>query len=194
MPDLTFRRDGTHPPVKNACMYCGRPATHSRTQDIANPRLDRNDGRRFDLPRGGDDIGCLAVVFLPLLVANIVMEIRDGFRHHKALKHAPPLVPPSTTITVNTCDRHRRFGRRWVWVVLAWLVVMLLTWALVPLLRNQPGGAPLWVFAVIITSTVATPMILLMMWVEHGPIRVESVNRETVTLTRVRQAYFDAPS
>ena len=193
MPDLVFRRDGTHPPVKNVCMYCGRPAAHTRTQDITNPLLDPPGGKRFDLPRGGDDIGCLAAVFLPLLVANIVMDVRDGSRHREALKNAPPLIPPSTTVTINTCDRHRRFVRRWVCAVVWWLVVMFLTWALIPLLR-QPGGPPLWVFAVVIVSTLAAPMILLMMWVEHGPIRVERANRETVTLTRVRKAYFDAPS
>jgi hypothetical protein len=192
MPDLTFRRDGAHPPVKNACMYCGRPATHTRTRDITNPRLDPPGGARFDLPRGGDDLGCFAVVFLPLLLANIVMEVRDGFRHSEALKNAPPLVPPSTTVTVTTCDRHRQFWRRWGRVVLAWLAVMLVTWALIPLLRDQPGGAPLWVFAAVIVSTVAAPLILIMTWAEHGPIRVERVGRDTVTLTRVRQAYFDA--
>ena len=192
MPDLVFRRDGTHPPVKQACMYCGRPATHTRSWDVENPRLDPPDGFRYDLPRGGDDAGCFALVFLPLLVANIVMNARDGSRHRKALKAAPPLVPATTTVTITTCDRHARFGRRWRWVVIGWLAAVLVTWALVPLLRNQPGGPPLWVFAAVVVSTIAAPMILMMMWGEHGTIRVARVGRETVTLARVRRAYFDA--
>lgn len=189
MPDLVFRRDGTHPPVKNACVYCGRPAAHTRPRTYTNPRLDpRPGGGRYEVPRGGDDLGCLAVVVLPLLLVNVVCDIRDGRRHRAALKNAPPLAPPDTAVVVPTCDRHRRFGRRFVWAVLAWLPLNAVTFGLAALF-----GGPAWALALVIASVFAYPFILLMMLAEHGPARVTFVGRDTVTLAGVRQAYFDAP-
>jgi hypothetical protein len=193
VPDLVFRRDGTHPPVKPACMYCGRPATRTRSWDVENPRLDPPHGVSRFRVRPGDDFGCFAVVFLPMLLVELVGRLSEGRTYREALATAAPLVPASTTVTLTTCDRHHRFGRRWGWVVAGWFAALAVSWGLLPLLRTQPGGAPLWLFALLIVTTLAAPLILLLMWGEHGPIHIDRVGRESATLTRVRKAYFDAP-
>lgn len=193
MPDLVFRRRAPAQP-KKACMYCGGPATHVRERRIRNPRIDpRAGGGGGGLgvtPPGDDPIsGCIALVLLPFVLIGLGRQARDAWRHRAAERAAPPLDPSHTVVTVTTCDRHRRYGRRFVKAGLLGALVLAVAW--VPAVLGGPN-APLWLVGGVVVGTVAFPMILLLIWSSDGPVRVSAVTRDTVTITDVRQAYFDA--
>ena len=192
MPDLTFRRC-TPSPVKMVCMYCGAAATHAREQKVKNPRIDPRPGGgggAGSLPTGDDPVsGCISLVLLPFVLIGLGQEARDAGRHRTAERAAPPLDPSHTVVTVTTCDRHRRFGRWFLWAGLIGVLVLAVGWAAAVI-----GGpdAPLWLVGGVLVATVAFPMILLMVWASDGPVSVSAAKRDTVTLANVRQAYFDA--
>jgi hypothetical protein len=197
VPDLTFRR-GAVGRVKLACVYCGAPATHSRERRVTNPRLDppASSSSLPELPAGDDPIsGCIALVLLPFLLIGLGKHARDSRRHRAALRAAPPLDPPDTIVTVTTCARHRRFGRRFVVAAVVGVLVLALGWGtmLLPAVR-EPIGPPLWLSVGVLVATLAFPIVFLMEYAGHGPVRVSRATRDEVTLSGVRQEYFDAPA
>jgi hypothetical protein len=196
MPDLTFRR-GAPAPVKQVCMYCGRPATHARERRVRNPRLDPPPGGAdhgaSGVPTGDDPVsGCIALVLLPFVLVGLGRQLRDSWRHRVARWRAPPLDPPDTVVTVTTCDRHRHYGRRFVWGATLGLIVIAAGWAAMTLLDRDRLGAPLWLAGGTVVATVAFPVVFLYLWATDGPVRISRVARDTVTLSDVRGAYFDA--
>lgn len=200
MSDLTFRRGATSGPVKMVCMYCGAPASHLHERRVTNPRLDPPAGSGSgvtpsDVPRGDDPLsGCLSIVLLVLVLIGIGQGARDAAKHRAALREAPPLDPSHTVVTITTCDRHRRFGRRFVVAGVIGLFVLACGWGamLLPAVR-EPLGPPLWLVMTVLIGTIAFPIVLLMEYAGHGPVRVSRVGRDEVVLSEVRQAYFDAP-
>jgi hypothetical protein len=195
VPDLTFRR-GAEGPVKMACMYCGALATHTRERRVANPRLDPLGSSPLPgLPAGDDPIsGCIALVLLPFLLIGLGRRARDSWRHRAALRVAPPLDPPHTVVTVTTCARHYRYGWRFVVVAGAGVLVLALGWGtmFLPGVR-EPIGPPLWLSVGVLVATLAFPIVFLVAYAGHGPVRVSRVTRDELTLCDVRQEYFDAP-
>ena len=187
-------------PVKMACVYCGAAATHTRARRVTNPRLDpppagAPDRGSAGLPAGDDPIsGCVALVVLPFLLVGLVRWARDGWRHRAARRAAPPLEPPYTLVTITTCDRHRRYGRRFVAAAAVGLFVLAAGWGamLLPAVR-EPIGPPLWLSVGVLVATLAFPIVFLMEYVSHGPVRVSRVGRDEVTVSGARRAYFDAP-
>lgn len=199
VPELTFRR-GAPAPVKMACVYCGAPAVHTRERRVTNPRLDppargSGSGSSTDFPKGDDPIsGCIALVLLPLVLYGLWTDLRTDWRHRTACRAAPPLDPPHTLVTVTTCARHRNYGRRFAWSIFVTCAVLAVLWAGVVLLRHEPGGAPLWLVMCALVGTLAAPLIYAVVYDAVGPVRVSRVTRDTVTMSGVRSAYFDAPN
>ncbi len=197
MPDLIFRR-GVTEPVKMACMYCGAAATHARERRVTNPRLDPPDNPNpaLDGVPGGDDpiSGCIALVMLPFVLLGLGRQARVWWRHRAALKAAPPLYPPDTVVTVTTCGRHRCYARRFAVAAAVGVFVLACGWGamLLPAVC-EPVGPPLWLSVSMLVTTLAFPIVLLMEWANHGPMRVSRVGRDGVVLSDVRPAYFDAP-
>lgn len=189
MPDLTFTR-GAEPPVKMACMYCGAPATRARERRVTNPRVKppELDGRVFDWTRG-DEIGCLAVLALPVLLYDLARRLRDEWRYRVARWRTPPLDPPHTRVTVTTCARHHNYVARFAArAALGWTALTAAAVAGFVL----AGGADL-LPGVLLALLVAFPLVSLMLYTERPRVRVSNVTRDAVTVCDVRQAYFDAP-
>jgi hypothetical protein len=191
MPDLTFSRTGPNPPVRMVCMYCGRLATRRRDRWVRNPRLDPPEGGSSGRVGGDPEGGLLNLILLPFVLVAMTRDLRGWWRHRRALAAAPRLDPAHTTVTVTTCDRHRRYTRGLVLrTVGLWAVLVLATGGL--LAAATSGDAA----ALIVTGVVAVvllPMMLLMQYGEHGPVRIAAVRRDSVILANVRPAYFSAP-
>jgi hypothetical protein len=188
MPELVFHRVGVHPPVKRVCMYCGRPAAHRREWTVRNPETDPPDDRATGTRYWGNSgDGTLALILLPLALVGLVLEWR-------ARNTPSSLVPDHTVVTVTTCPRHRRYGWRFVWLVVLWAVTLGGVWAVaVQWNRVAPNQTPLWLLGVLLFLALGVPLILSFVYAEHGPVRVTRVRRDSVTLGFVRPAYFRAP-
>ena len=135
----------------------------------------------------GWDPGAVALLLLPFVLFGLILEWR-------ARNTPSSLVPDHTVVTVTTCPRHRRFARRFVWLVVLWAVILGGVWAVaVQWNKAAPNQSPLWLVGVVLFLALGVPLILYLVYVEHGPVRVTRVRRDTVTLGFVRPAYFTAP-
>jgi hypothetical protein len=199
MPELTLHRlrPIASPPM--VCMYCGRPATHADERWVPNPRdqKGKDAGGGTDVPAvSGDDPVSAAVglVLLPFAVWELITAVarfRLPKKHANEPKPLPPLDPPHTKVVITSCDRHRRFHRRFVWAGLGGLVVVALLWVIA--LRTDvdaPAFGPLLGLALV--SAIAGPILISLWYTLAGPVIVDRVTQDTAVLDRVRQPYFDA--
>jgi hypothetical protein len=188
MPELVFHRVGVYPPVRRVCMYCGRPAAHRREWPVRNPETDPPADRAAGSRSWGNtDPGAVALILFPFVLVGLILEWRER-------NATSTLIPDHTVVTVTTCPRHRRFALRFVWLIALWAVILGGVWAFaVQWNKAAPNQTPLWLLGVVLFLALGVPLILYLVYVEHGPVRVTRVRRDTVTLGFVRPAYFTAP-
>ncbi|VTR96741.1 unnamed protein product [Gemmata massiliana] len=212
MPELTLNRNDRRP-VPMVCMYCGATATAKQEWRVVNHKPSKSGGGGGDLsvvPLGDDPISAaFGLLMLPFVLWELLKGIVSaigavvGFvtkprsAAAPAPKPAAPVDPPTTLVAVTTCDRHRRFRDRFVWIgfVMAIGLVALWVWAIVVTRRvmgteNTDLAVTLVITAIF--STVLLPLALSIWYVFAGPVLVDRVTEKEVVLDRVRQPYFDA--
>lgn len=196
MPELLLSRSNTTPPPM-VCMYCGRPATHTREWDVEH-RPDAGRGGGADItpvPTGDDPVSAvIGLLLLPLVLWDLV----------KALTTRRPTAPPKparpvpvSRVAVTSCDRHRWFILRFVWAGIGMAVALagLWVWAVVVTGREMGSDDPILSTTLLTTAILATillPIALSLWYCLAGPVVVDRVTPEVVVLDRIRPAYFAA--
>lgn len=210
MPELTLKRSGTTPPPM-VCMYCGAPATTAYEWREENRRPARGGGGGTGLspvPSGDDPASAVVgLIMLPFVVwellkglgaaAGAVARYATRPRAIPPRPAKPPTPPPTTRVVVTTCDRHRRFRSRFVWVGAGALVVLAAHWAWAVVVTRRVMGTDDTDLAVTLVMTAALATVLLpvglSVWYAFaGPVIVDRVTEGAVVLDRIRPAYFDA--
>jgi hypothetical protein len=200
MPELLLPRSRTAPPPM-VCMYCGRPASHSREWDVEH-RPDAGRGGGTDLtpvPTGDDPVsGVIALLLLPLLVWDAVKAVSAALARRRVQEPPrPPKPVPVSRVAITTCDRHRWFVLRFVWAGIGVAVVLagLWVWAVV-VTRQQMGTENVDLATALLTTaifaTILLPIALSLWYCFAGPVIVDRVTPEAVILDRIRPAYFAA--
>lgn len=209
MPELTLHRKNAAP-APMICMYCGEPATSTEEWREENRKPVRGGGGTdiSPIPTGDDPVSAvIAVLMLPLVLWQLLVALVTGvgavvgWVNRPAALHPAPVAPPkpapTTPVVVTTCDRHRRFHRRfwWAWLATGVTLAGLWVWAVVET-RKVMGTADVdFAVGLMVTAILATillPLAVGTLRFLHGPVIVDQVTENTVALDRVRQAYFDA--
>lgn len=194
MPELLVDPSRPEPMV---CMYCGGPATHRH--ELKAEASVRGGGTDITpVPTGDDPVSAaVGLLMLPILFLDLMRSLAAVFRPRVPRFNADVKPRPPIAVVVTACDRHRRFGDRFL-IVAAGLIAVLAgfwTWTIIVLRRN--AGTDQIDLAVTLTlSAMAATALLPVGWglwyAFAGPVLVERVVGEKVVLDRVRPAYFSA--
>jgi hypothetical protein len=200
MPELLLPRSNKTPPPM-VCMYCGRPATHSREFEVEHHPTPRGGGGAdiTPVPTGDDPVsGVIALLLLPFVIWDAVKAVSAALSRPRANVPPKPARPvPVSRVAVTTCDRHRWFVLRFIWAGLGLAVLLagLWVWAVI-VTRQQMGTENVDLATVLLTSaiiaTIAFPIGLSFWYTLAGPVIVDRVTPDAAILDRVRPAYFTA--
>lgn len=200
MPELLLPRPNTTPPPM-VCMYCGRPAAHSREFEVEHRPTPQGVGGSdiTPVPTGDDPVsGVIALLLLPLVIWDGVKAVSAALARRRADVPPKPARPvPASRVAVTTCDRHRWFVARFAWAGLGMAVALtgLWVWAVI-VTRQQMGTEDVDLATVLLTSaiiaTIVLPLGLAFWYTLAGPVIVDRVTPDAVILDRVRPAYFTA--
>jgi hypothetical protein len=207
MPELIVpRRNAGRPPM--VCMYCGAPATTAKEWREANRKPEKAAGGGgtdlSSLPTGDDPVsGVIALVILPLVLWELLVGLAAGVGAVAGYLSRPrptpaadrkPKEPPTTLVVVTACDRHRRFGDRFVWAG-AVALAGLWAWAVGETRRvmgTEEVGLAVALLVGAVFATVLIPLGVSAWYAFAGPVTADRVTEDAVVLDRVRPAYFAA--
>jgi hypothetical protein len=209
MPELIVPH--ASPPTPMVCMYCGCVATTSQTWEVARTNPEANGGGAdIALVPGGDDpasavVGLLMLPFvlwelLKGLAAAVGAVVGYARPRRQPVPDRPVPPPPAvrtTRVAVTTCDGHRRFHDRFVWVGTGLVVGLIGLWVWAILVTRRDMGTDHVDLAVTLMLTAVFATVLLPVafgiWrFVAGPVIVDRVTEQGVVLDRVRPAYFAA--
>lgn len=209
MPELTVhRKTAARPPM--VCMYCGEAATSAREWREVNRKPVQGGGGTdiTPVPTGDDPVSAaIGFLMLPVVLWWLFEALVTGIGAvvgwvnrpavHQQARVTTPKPAPATLVVVTTCDRHRRYHRRfwWAWLAAGVAVAGLWAWAVVETRKVMGTEEVGFAVALVTATTFATVLLPLGVGTVrffHGPVIIERVTEDAVVLDRVRRAYFDA--
>ncbi|MDY3558512.1 hypothetical protein R5W23_005630 [Gemmata sp. JC673] len=161
------------------------------------------------VPSGDDPVSAaIAVLMLPLALWELLKSLVAGagaiarWATHPRAESAPaparpPRELPTTRVVVTTCERHRRFRDRFVWVGIGAALGLAALWLGAVLetrraMGTENVGLATALLLGAVFASVLVPLAFSVWYSFAGPVIVDRVTESGVVLDRVRQAYLDA--